>query len=72
MLAVEEEEEATEEEEEEDEEFELELVFDELVEFEELTDVEFDVVFVELEEPKRAVIGIPSVASEIADAIAPL
>ena len=56
MLAVEEEEEATEEEEEEDEEFELELVFDELVEFEELTDVEFDVVFVELEEPKSCLL----------------
>lgn len=47
------------------------MVFDEFAEFEEETDVEFEVVFPELEEPKRAVIGIPSVASEIADAIAP-
>ena len=69
MFAVEEEERAVEEEIEEDEEFEFKVVFDEEFElevtFDEVEVVEFDVVFPEVDEPKRAVIGIPSVASEI-------
>ncbi len=76
LFAVEEEERAVEEEIEEDEEFEFKVVFDEEFElevtFDEVEVVEFDVVFPEVDEPKRAVIGIPSVASEIAEAIAPL
>lgn len=62
MFAVEEEERAVEEEIEEDEEFEFKVVFDEEFElevtFDEVEVVEFDVVFPEVDEPKRAVIGI--------------
>ena len=75
---VEEEEEEPVEEEaetEEDVEFKFEVAFDEEFEldvpFNEVDIVEFEVMFPELDEPRRAVIGIPSVASEIAEAIAP-
>lgn len=76
LLPVEEEEEVAETETEDGEfEFEFEVVFDEEVKFEvpfdEADVVELDVLFTELDEPRRAIIGIPSVASEIAEAIAP-